>query len=211
MIVVEILLIIFLFALFAISHSFLASRKLKKTLAKKIGKKVAFYRLFYNISAIIFFAAVYTLAPEPDLIIYDLQYPFDIITFALQILSLVGLVWAVSQIDLKEFLGISQINRYLRGEYNAEDLDQKQTFNITGASKFTRHPIYLFCILFLGLRPTMSLFYMIMFICCVIYFYVGSFYEERKLVEIFGNDYKSYQKKVPRIFPIKLRSTVYDR
>jgi protein-S-isoprenylcysteine O-methyltransferase Ste14 len=40
-----------------------------------------------------------------------------------------------------------------------------------------------------------------MLICIIVYFYVGSFYEERKLVDKFGDEYLLYQKKVPRIFP----------
>ncbi|MFA7229193.1 MAG: isoprenylcysteine carboxylmethyltransferase family protein, partial [Melioribacteraceae bacterium] len=92
---------------------------------------------------------------------------------------------------------------YLKGTYNTGDLDEKLVLKIEGAFKFVRHPIYFFSILFLGLRPAMNLFYLVMFICIVLYFYVGSFYEERKLVKFFGDEYREYQKKVPRIFPVK--------
>jgi protein-S-isoprenylcysteine O-methyltransferase Ste14 len=205
MIVIDVIVIIFLFTVFAVSHTFLASRKIKSRLAENLGDKIAFYRLFYNITSLLFFAAAYFIAPKPDVIVYDLQYPFDIITFALQVLSLVGLVWAAKPIDMKEFVGVSQIERFLKGGYNVDDLDEKQELKIIGAFKFVRHPIYLFSILFLGLRPTMDLFYLIMFICLVVYFYIGSVYEERKLVEMFGQDYIEYQNSVPRLIPIKFK------
>ena len=205
MIVVNIFIIILLFALFAFSHSLLASNKIKKVIIEKLGVKIAFYRLFYNFSSLLFFIVFYATAPKPKVIIYDLQFPFDIITFALQVLSLIGLVWATGPIELKEFLGTAQVERYLRGEYKVEDLDEKQTLKIEGAFKFVRHPVYLFSILFLGFRPTMSLFYFVMFICIVVYFYAGSIYEERKLVEKFGDKYREYQKRVPRIFPLKIK------
>lgn len=203
MIALDIILIVFLFILFALSHTFLASRNIKTRMAEKIGEKIAYYRLFYNLSSFLFFALFYFLSPKPDVIIYDLQFPFDIIIFVLQVLSLFGLIWAAQQIDLKEFVGISQIERFLNNNYNQSDLDEKTELKISGAFKFVRHPIYLFSILFLGLRPQMSLFYFIMFICVTIYFFIGSIYEERKLVQLFGDEYKEYQKKVPRIFPIK--------
>lgn len=206
MIFIDIILIVFLFALFGISHTFLASNKIKIALAQKLGVKIAFYRLFYNVSSVLIFVAVYALAPKPNVTIYDLQYPFDIITFALQVASLAGLYWATRLIDLKEFVGISQIERYLRDEYKTEDLDEKQTLRIEGAFKFVRHPVYFFSILFLGLRPTMDLFYLIMFVSVIIYFYVGSIYEEKKLIEKFGDEYREYQKNVPRLFPIKFRT-----
>ena len=203
MIALNILEVVFLFIGFAFSHTWLASRKLKTSLAEKIGNKIAFYRLFYNFSSLLFFVVFYELSPKPDVIIYDLQYPFDIITFALQILSLSGIIWAARAIDVKEFLGISQIERYLDGCYSIQDLDEKQKLSISGAFKIVRHPIYLFSILFLGFRPQMNLFYLIMFLCIVIYFYVGSIYEEKKLIEVFGNNFLEYQKRVPRLFPIK--------
>jgi len=205
MIVVEVIIIILLFTLFAYSHTWLASRKLKLALAEKLGNKIAFYRLFYNASSIVFFAAFYAVSPKPDIIVYDLTFPFDIITFALQVLSFIGLFWASVGIDWKEFVGINQIKRYINSEYNVDDLDEKRTFKIDSAFKFVRHPIYLFSILFLGFRPTMTLFYLTMYICIIAYFYIGSIYEERKLVEMFGDEYREYQKRVPRIFPVKIK------
>lgn len=204
MIALDILFIVLLFFLFAVSHTWLASKKLKVRLTEKIGNKIAFYRMFYNVSSIIFFLGFLAVAPKPGFILYDLQFPFDIITFALQVLSLFGLIWAFRQFDSKEFLGISQIVRYFNGTYKTETLDEKQELNTEGAFKYSRHPVYLFSILFLGLRPQMSLFYFTLFICCVVYFYLGSIYEEKKLVEIFGEPYKEYQKRTPRIFPFRL-------
>ncbi len=201
MIFIDVILIIFLFSLFAFSHTWLASLKIKKNFVEKMGNKIAFYRLFYNSSSIIFFLFFYLVSPRPDLIVYDLHYPFDIITFALQILSFIGLIWAVRGTNLKEFVGISQIVRYLDGNYNVYDLDERQVFRKDGPFKLVRHPVYLFSILFLGLRPTMDLFYLIMFICITFYFYIGSLYEEKKLIEIFGNEYLEYQKSVPRLIP----------
>lgn len=207
MIFVDIVIIILLFTIFAFSHTWLASLKIKLAMVEKLGIKIAFYRLFYNSSSIIFFLSFYAIAPKPDVIVYDLRFPFDIITFALQVLSLVGLVWATRPIDLKEFAGIAQIERYMRGEYKVDELDEKQTLKIEGAFKFVRHPIYFFSILFLGFRPTMSLFYLVIFVCIIIYFYIGSIYEERKLVELFGDEYREYQKRVPGLFPFKVRSS----
>jgi len=204
MIVFEISAIVFLFFLFAASHTLLASIKIKTLIAKKIGNKIAMYRAFYNASSLIFFFAFYELSPKPDVIVYDLLYPFDIITFALQVLSIIGFIWAVKPISLKEFAGISQIKKYLSGNYNPEDLDEKMIFKIQGAYKIVRHPVYLFSILFLSLRPTMSLFYFVMLICIIVYFYIGSIYEEKKLITLFGVEYINYQKNVPRIIPWKL-------
>ena len=107
------------------------------------------------------------------------------------------------KINGKEFLGISQIKRYVQGNYNTKDLDEINELRTEGVFSFTRHPIYFFSILFLGLRPYMDLFYFVLFICLTVYFYIGAYFEEKKLIEIFGESYLEYQKKVPAIFPVK--------
>jgi len=163
--------------------------------------------LFYNASSVIIFLAFYSIAPKPDIILYDLPFPYDIITFALQFVSILGLYWASRGISPGEFIGISQVVRFIRNEYRADDLDEIQVLRIEGALKFVRHPIYLFSILFLGFRPTMNVFYLTMYICIIVYFYIGSVYEERKLIELFGNEYREYQREVPRIFPVKIMRT----
>jgi protein-S-isoprenylcysteine O-methyltransferase Ste14 len=132
---------------------------------------------------------------------YDLQFPFDIVIFLLQVAALIGFFIAGSQTDIKEFLGISQIIRYSKNEYDINDLDEKQIFTTDGLYKYSRHPVYLFSILFLALRPSMDLFYLTFLLCMIGYFYIGSFYEEKKLIRIFGEKYLEYQKCVPRIFP----------
>ncbi len=203
--IADIIIITFLFSLFGISHSVLASNKIKRLLVEKLGDKIAFYRLFFNLTSILIFLFIYAISPKPSQTVYDLQFPYDIMIFVLQIFSLIGLFWAGSKIDIMEFIGIGQIKRYMENNYDKNELDEKTEFIVEGPFKFSRHPIYLFSILFLALRPTMDIFYFIFFLNILLYFYIGSFFEERKLVEIFGQKYIDYQKTVPRLFPVKLK------
>lgn len=197
----DVFIIILLFSLFGIIHSVLASNELKQKLADKIGNKIAFYRLFYNLTSLFSFVIIYEISPKPDFMIYDLDYPFDIIIILLQLIPIGGLFWSVRQNDLKEFLGMNQIIRYFKNEYNYLELDEKSVLRIDGAYKYSRHPIYLFSIIFLFLRPSMDLFYLTFAIILTVYLYIGSIYEERKLILKFGKDYIDYMEQVPRIFP----------
>jgi protein-S-isoprenylcysteine O-methyltransferase Ste14 len=38
----------------------------------------------------------------------------------------------------------------------------------------------------------------------VLYFYIGTFFEERRLVKKFGDAYLAYRRKVPRFLPLRL-------
>ena len=200
--VIDVLIIILLFGLYALIHSYLASIKVKEWFKKNFGNLIAFYRLGYNIFALASFYLIYELSPKPHLILYDLPNPYDLIILVPQFLALAGLFWAFKYICFKEFLGLNQVKRYFEKKYNSE-LDENLTLQLEGPFKYTRHPVYLFSILILLFRPTMDLFYLVFFFCIVIYFYIGSYFEEEKLAKHFGKIYSDYRKSVPKIFSVK--------
>ncbi len=200
----DVAIIIFLFVLFAVSHSILANPKIKNKIAIRVGNNFAFYRAFYNLTALMSLVFIYEISPAPDLTIYDLKFPYDIIIYFLQVLSVVGIFWSFKVIDGSEFFGISQIKRYLNGTYSTKESDDNSELVIKGAFKYSRHPLYFFIILFLGLRPTMDLFYLTFYLCFVSYFVIGSYFEEKNLIAKFGNEYLEYQSRVPRLIPYKI-------
>jgi protein-S-isoprenylcysteine O-methyltransferase Ste14 len=201
--VVDVLIIIFLFTVFGYIHSLLASEKVKIQFKKIFGELIAFYRILYNLFSIISLYIIYDVSPKPRIIIYDLHNPLDLIILIPQFLSLAGVFWVFKYICLREFLGLDQIKRFFGKRYTTE-LDEEFTLRIEGPYRYSRHPIYFFSITFLVFRPVMDLFYLTFFICIVVYFYIGSYYEEKKLVRQFGDIYENYKKEVPGIFPVKL-------
>jgi len=179
----------------------LASRRIKEKVTTRFPRFMPYYRLTYNVLALILFYFLWEIAPEPDIIIYDIPYPFDLVIYALQIISLGMLFYTTRFIDSMEFLGVRQVLRAIKGEYNLDDLDEKSSLRIEGPYTYSRHPLYLYSILFLGFRPVMSFFYFFAFIAMVLYFYVGAYYEEKKLLAQFGEQYKEYSKSTGKIFP----------
>lgn len=201
----DVVIIIIAFALFGYTHSLLASRKVKEFAARKFGDLIAFYRLIYNLLSFISIYILYEALPKPILVIYDLPVPWDLIIIIPQIAGLAGFIWSTMYFDLADFTGISQVIKWVKGKYDTGDLDEKLTFKEEGPYRYMRHPVYFFSIVFLLFRPTMDLFYLTIFICITAYFYIGSVYEEKKLLEEFGENYADYQRRVPRIIPLKLR------
>jgi protein-S-isoprenylcysteine O-methyltransferase Ste14 len=199
----DVLIIIIFFALYGIIHSILASKKVKIHFKKAFGDLIAFYRLLYNLFALVTLYFIYENSPKPHLIIYDLPNPYDLLVLIPQFLSLAGLFWAFKYICFSEFIGLDQIKRYFEKKYTSE-LDEELTLLIKGPYRYSRHPVYFFSIIFLLFRPTMDLFYLTFFICIVAYFYIGAYYEEIKLTEHFGDIYLDYKKSVPLIFPVKI-------
>jgi methanethiol S-methyltransferase len=202
-VLVDVLIIISLFAVFGYTHSLLASDTVKIKIRNAFGDLIAFYRLLYNLVTLASLYIIYLVSPKPHITIYDLQNPFDLIILIPQFLSLAAILWAFKYICFREFLGLDQIKRFIDKRYTTE-LDEDFTLRIEGPYRYSRHPIYFFSITFLLFRPTMDLFYLTFFLCTVVYFYIGSYFEEKKLVRQFGDDYENYRKEVPRIVPFKL-------
>lgn len=201
---VGVIIIISMFVLFAVSHSLLASSKLKQLLATQLGDLFSFYRLFYNIVSLVIIYLIYKYSPRPDVVIYDLSSPYDILILVPQFLSLFGIFWSLNYFCAKEFLGIEQVKRFINKTYSPDELDEIYTLNINGPYRYIRHPLYFFSFTFLLFRPTMDLFYLTFIFCSSAYFYIGSFFEEKKLVEKFGDIYIDYRRTVPRFIPFKL-------
>jgi len=202
--ILEVIIITLLFALYGFVHSVFASNRVKIFFRKTFGKLIAFYRLLFNVFALVGLYLIWDLAPHPPLQIYKLPPPFDYLVLIPQLISLIGMMWCFKYVCFKEFIGLNQIDRYLKNEYSENDLDENYTLRIAGPYKYSRHPIYFCSIIFLLFRAEMDLFYLTMFITFTLYFYIGSHYEEKKMLSLFGDDYRNYQQKVPRIFPVKL-------
>lgn len=201
--VIDVIVLVLLFSLYGFIHSVVASEKVKVFFRKIFGNLIAFYRIGYNIFALAGLYLIWDLAPHPSLQIYKLPPPYDYLVLIPQLIALAGIIWCAKYICVREFLGLNQIDRYLRNEYSDNELDENYTLRIEGPYKYSRHPIYFFSIIILMFRAEMDLFYLTMFISFTAYFYIGSYYEEKKMVRLFGDDYTNYQEKVPRIFPIK--------
>ncbi len=196
------------FLLFALIHSFTASKSVKFAVALSFPGFMPWYRLAYNALSLITLYIFYTNAPKNGFTLYDLPTPVDLIFASIQFGSVIGLSWTFKSISGKEFIGISQALRGIRNNYKPlEDLDEKYSLRIEGPYKFSRHPIYLFSITFLLFRPQMHLDYLIMTILFIAYFYIGSIFEEKKLVEQFGEEYIRYQHTTGRILPRVIKRT----
>ena len=202
--ILDLCLILILYFIYAFLHTYLSSNKTKNFIREKFGNLIAFYRLFFNLISILFLLIIFEIAPHPDITIFDLKSPYDFIILLPQFFGLIGFFWCFNYLCVSEVIGLAQIKRWLNNEYEEDELDEKTTLNINGPYKFVRHPIYFFSIIFLIARPTMDLFYLISVICAMVYFYIGSIYEEKKLVERYGELYTQYQSFVPRIIPLKI-------
>jgi protein-S-isoprenylcysteine O-methyltransferase Ste14 len=187
--------------IWGVLHSLTASHAAKAFARKVLGDRHAdgLYRLLYNVVSVVTFLPLMAVAAIlPDQPLY--RFPDQLIPFTIliQVVCVIAVLLAVIQVDLWSFMGLRQLLRWLE---NANTPDSPARLIRSGMFALMRHPIYFFSLVALWLTPVMSLNTFTLFVCFTIYFWVGSIFEERKLVAEFGEDYKQIQQKVPRIVP----------
>ena len=196
------LLIFFAFAVYGLFHSLLASQTAKNAAEVFMGRTgFRWYRLAYNIFAFISLMPVLALAIIlPDVLIYSITFPWEIPLLALQLAGAGLSIIAASQTGLWTLAGISQLTR--------ERLPDEKDHLVTGGLyRFVRHPIYTGAIIFLWSSPQLSWNALALKIAFTLYFIIGGMVEEKRLVDEFGDEYRSYRMKTPMIIPWIKKST----
>lgn len=191
----SVLALMLFFVMWALVHSLLASLPCKNWTRRVLGAWVdRWYRLAFNVFAAITILPIFPmLAFLPDRMLYVVPAPWRWLMRGGQVLALAGLVGSFLQTDVFHFLGLSQLF--------AHQPTQTGPLEVRGFYCYVRHPNYSFSILLLWLTPAMTVNLLTVYILITLYFYVGSFHEERRLLAEFGDAYRDYQQQVPRLIP----------
>jgi methanethiol S-methyltransferase len=185
--------LIFAIVLWGVVHSIMASLGFKDMLQRTLGNGfMKFYRLFYNIFSVVSFVPIlYLMAVMPNRDLYQVPAPWSYVMLAGQGLSVLLLLVAVLQTDTLAFVGLRQI---LTDEENGKLVTG-------GLYRFVRHPLYTFGLLILWLTPSMTINSLIFYISLTVYIFVGTYFEERKLLREFGQEYADYKTATPMLIP----------
>lgn len=185
---------------FSIVHSLTASLSFKAWLRNKLGEPFydAWFRLLYNLLSLITLAPILLLAVGEGKLLWEVEGVVVYLFQFLRIVALLGILVSLQQIDWKSFIGIRQVQAYYQ-KSSTSVVPEKLV--ISGIYRFTRHPLYLFSILFLWCNPTMTLPWLVFSSLATLYFLVGSFLEEKKMLLQYGDAYREYQKNVSWILP----------
>jgi protein-S-isoprenylcysteine O-methyltransferase Ste14 len=197
----DLLLLGLLWGLWCTLHSLLASRAASTWVRRHLGAASAWYRLFYNILALL------TLLP---LLIWYLMLPYDPLLRweglwkGLRVFLVLLAVWVLAAgamvYPLGEFLGISQIRRQGNGREGPTG-EQKRLVRL-GILGLVRHPWYLAVLILLWSRDLAARDLVTSGIL-TLYLLVGARLEEGRLQAEFGEEFRKYRQEVSMIFPWK--------
>jgi protein-S-isoprenylcysteine O-methyltransferase Ste14 len=137
----------------------------------------------------------------PDIPLYRIDGWVRALFHGAQFLGAGLLLW--TPWDLKEFIGLRQWERHRKGEGEAPERNEP-LFTGKGYG-LVRHPLYLGCSILLAFHPVQTRSSAATAAAVIAYFYIGTFFEERRLVRQFGEAYREYQRRVPRFLPLPRR------
>lgn len=191
--------IIFLaFVVYSALHSVLASHTLKGWVRGAFGEAAfqRYYRLAFNfIGGLTLLPILWLVAALPDRPLYVILYPWRWLSYAGQLLG-AWILWAsLQQTSAFDFLGLRQV---FAQAGQAADVEL-----VTGGPYARmRHPLYTGSLLVLWLLPMMSLNLFTLNLAIGLYFWIGAYFEERKLSRYFGAAYDEYKASTPMFVPL---------
>ncbi len=187
--------------IYGIFHSITASRPVKRAFRNILGERAyhGLYRLAFNvISVITILPILYLVVFHEGDVVWTVDLTWEPLLLLLQGIGVVGFLIALFQTDLIRFAGLSQFIAYLRGEPLPLPDEALKTDGLYG---IVRHPLYMFSLLLLWPVSTMTEAYFGFCLGSTLYFIVGSYFEEKRMVRDFGDTYAHYRQRVPWLIP----------
>ena len=186
-------------ALYGLVHSLLASQSVKRKLRDVFGKSAdRWYRLIYNLIAVVTLLPILAMPVlVPGRHLYTISPPWLWLTLLLQAIAGIAILAGLLQTSLSDFLGIAQPFGRPSGQ------DELVT---DGLYRWVRHPLYTAGLVIIWLVPRMTTTLLALNLGITAYLFIGSIFEERKLVDEYGEEYERYRRNVPRMIPRPGRS-----
>jgi len=173
-----------LFSLFALHHSVLARTGLKQRVSALAGRELE-RPLYVWVASVLFLLCCWAWQPLPG-VVYSWPDGWTVVPRGLQWAGALVTVLAARRLDAKELAGL----RGPRTETAPRPLETR------GLYRLVRHPIYLGWILLMVGTPVMTLTRAMFAVLSIAYVAAAVPFEERALVEVYGEAYRTYQRQV---------------
>ena len=172
---------------FGFVHSLTASNRIKNLIAGR------YYRLIYNGLAIVTFGLIAWVYTQTSVELLSENHWLKYLGYTLIALGTLDVLVVLRGYDLQDFSGFDALTNN----------PLPPALKTDGLLKYVRHPLYFaLIVVFSGLFLTeISYRNLIGGLAFIAYILIGIHFEERKLVQVFGDAYRTYQKQIPMLIP----------
>ena len=185
-----------LLGLFAVQHSVMARPAFKSWWVKIVGtaSERSTYVLLASLALLLLF---WQWRPMGGVIWNVSGNPLGSLLIGVSLLGWVIVLISTVLIDHFHLFGLSQVYSYLT---NKED--KELSFSNPVLYKVVRHPIYLGFIIAFWATPVMTAAHLLFAIATTAYILLAIQFEEKDLVNFYGDQYRDYRKKVSMLIPL---------
>jgi protein-S-isoprenylcysteine O-methyltransferase Ste14 len=179
---------------YGLLHSLLASTSVKKKLKPHIESLGITYRLFFVIIAVLASLPLIGFQfSSKSKAVWENYREIRLFGGFMAGIGLALLRKAFSVYDSSLFLGLSRAK------------EDSEAFKTTGLLQYVRHPLYTSTLLIFWGWFLFSNSYHNLALCLAntLYIFIGIYWEEKKLIEQYGQEYLDYKKKTPMLLPKK--------
>jgi len=181
------------FGYFAL-HSLLAAARFKGWIGNRWPRFMPRYRIVFNATAAVTLLPVLWLVYGGESIwLWQWKGSWAWIANGLALAAIVCLFASARIYDMDEFLGLRQLREHGN--------DFSQTFTISTLHRFVRHPWYCIGLVLIWTRD-MTEPLLISALAITAYLFIGSKFEEWKLIDSYGERYRGYMAAVPGLVPL---------
>jgi protein-S-isoprenylcysteine O-methyltransferase Ste14 len=177
-----------LFTVFALHHSLFARTRLKRAVASFVP--VWFERALYTWTASLLFIAVVLAWRRVGGTVYEVPGNWRWIGFSAQAIGIFLTIRGSSAIDVLDLAGVRPVLDARRHETAAH-----VPLETTGVYRLVRHPLYFGWALFVFGAPVMTGTRAVFALISTLYLAIAIPFEERALIQVFGDAYRSYQQR----------------
>ena len=187
-----------LLTLFAVQHSTMARPWFKQTWTRIVPKQVerSTYVLLSSLALILLFAMWQPIGG----VIWKVEQPAGRAAlyslFAIGFLLVLVSTFLINHFDL---FGLRQVYLYLRRKPYTQ-----LRFGTPILYRHVRHPLYLGWLFAFWAAPTMTIAHLVFAVATTAYIFLAIQFEEKDLIDAYGDDYKRYKQNVPMIVPVRL-------
>ncbi len=177
---------ILLFILFALHHSLLARASLKRRVTRLLPHWLE--RSAFTWVASLLFLIVCMAWQPVDGLLYSLSGMWRLVGYTAQLVGIVLVLAGARAIDMLELAGVRQVL-----DARSDSPRRQSGLKTNGVYGLVRHPVYFGWTLFVFGTPSMTGTRALFAIVSTLYLAIAIRFEERSLVDMFGEAYQQYQ------------------